>query len=107
MKIYNFDEADTPNLSNADLFPLDAHLEGDFFAYTNNKALAQNILNPWVKWPLADWARKHPFTQGSTDQLAVLFSPRGLYLAVMGYVNQEYLDELAHLGAELIRVQGN
>ena len=107
LKIYNFDKADTPNLSNADLFPLDTHLEGDFFAYTSDKALAQKILNPWVERPLGVWAHKHPFTQGSTDQLAVLFSPRGLYIAVMGYINQEYLDELARLGAELIRAQEN
>ena len=106
MKIYGFDETDAPNMQNADLFVLNARLEETFFAYTSNAQIAQQILNPWTAIPLADWARSHPFTQNSTDQLAVLFGPNGLYLSVMGYINAEYLAELAALGAELVRAQG-
>ena len=107
LKIYGFDAADTPNLQNADLFTLDARLDETFFAFTSNASLARQILNPWTAIPLAAWAQAHPFKQNSTDQLAVLFAPGGLYLAVMGYVNAEYLAELAALGAELVRAQGN
>ncbi len=106
MKIYGFDETDAPNMRDADLLVLDTRLTNTFFAYTSDTQLAQQILTPWTTIPLADWAQKHPFTQSSTDQLAVLFGPKGLYLSVMGYVNAEYLDELATLGAELVRAQG-
>ena len=106
LKIYGFDTSDAPNTQDADLFPLGTRLDTNFFAYTSDVGLAQQILNPWTEIPLATWAQAHPFKQNSTDQLAVLFGPQGVYLAVMGYINTEYLDELATLGAELVRAQG-
>lgn len=106
LKIYGFNETETPNMQAADVFPLGSRLDANFFAYASNAGLAQQILNPWTEMPLAAWAQAHPFKQDSTDQLAVLFGPQGLYLAVMGYVNAEYLEELTTLGTELVRAQG-
>ena len=106
LKIYGFDASDTPNIQEADPFPLGTRLEANFFAYASDAGLAQQILNPWTEMPLAAWAQVHPFKQDSSEQLAVLFGSQGLYLAVMGYINAEYLDELATLGAELVRAQG-
>ena len=105
LKVYGFDEFDAPNRKNADLFFLDDRLDAHFLAYTSDERLAQQILNPWTAMPLAAWAQKYPFTKNSVGQLAVLFGPSGLYLAVMGYINTEYLEELANLGAELVRAQ--
>lgn len=105
LKICGFTELDTPNIQNADPFPLPSRLDTHFFAFTSNEPLARQILNNRVMLPLADWAIKHPFRQDSSDQLAILFGPNGLYLTVPGYINTEYLEKLADLGAKLVRAQ--
>ena len=105
MQLFGFDENYAPNTENADIIPLNDHLDEYFFAYASEEALTRNILNAWTKMPIINWAEKHPFTKGSSDQLAILFSPKGLYLAVPGYVNAEYLDELADFGAEIVLAQ--
>jgi hypothetical protein len=76
-------------------------------AFTSDPAGARQILNPWVERPLADWAQKYPLKQGNTNQLAVIFSPQGVYLATMGLVNPEFLQELTALGVELVKAQGS
>lgn len=105
LKIYAFESTDTPNRKNAAPYPLGDRLSEYFVAYTSNPQIATQILTPWTTLPLANWAQNHPLTNGSTDQLVVLFSPNGLYLAIMGYLNAEYLNELAALGAELVLAQ--
>ena len=105
MQIYGFNEADIPNLPNADLFQLDSQLSEHFFAYTSDETRARQILNAWTKQPIIAWAKEHPFNGDSSDQLAILFSPNGLYLAVPGYVNEIYLDQLAELGTALVLAQ--
>ncbi len=110
MKIYGFGGEMTPGLERASqLSPLDPQLEPLFFAYTSDPAGARQILNPWVEMPLADWAQKYPVRQtdsGSVIQLAVLFSPQGVSLAIMGLLNAEFLEELTRLGVELVKAQG-
>ena len=106
IQIFSFDD-DAPDAQNADLIPLDERLAPFFFAYTNDSYRAKQILTPWASSALANWVARHPFKEGSNEQLGVLFGPNGLYLGVMGYVNQEYLDELTNLGVELIHNQGS
>jgi hypothetical protein len=107
MALYGFSGSLTPNDHHAEaLSPLDSQLEKDFSALTSDPAGARRILNPWVAAPLAAWARSHPASKNNPQgQLAVLFSPDGVYLASMGLTNPEYLDELARLGAELVKTQ--
>ena len=105
LKIFGFDKSDIPNSENADVFPLDARLDAHFIAYTSDKELIPQVLSPWVAIPLANWVEKHSSSQNSSEKLAVLFSPKGVYLAVPGYVNTEYLDELTDLGVEIVLAQ--
>ena len=108
MSILGFSGDLTPDENHADvLAPLDPQLENNYSAYTSDSSRAHQILNPWAIKTLAAWAQSHPLTKNNrSDQLAVLFSPEGLYLATMGLTNPEFLDEAAKLGAELVKAQG-
>jgi hypothetical protein len=110
MTIYGFEGEMTPGLENASqLSPLDPQIEPLFFAFTSNPAGARQILNPWVVMPLAAWAQKYPLRQINTglgNQLAVLFGPRGVSLAMLGLIHPELLEELTRLGVELVKAQG-
>jgi hypothetical protein len=109
MTLFGFSGELTPNENRAEvLAPLDPQLENDFSAYTSDSRWARQILNPWAMKTLAAWAQSHPLTKSNrSDQLAILFSPEGLYLATMGLTNPEFLDEAAKLGAELVKAQGS
>ena len=110
--LYGFSEEDTPGSENADILaPLDANLEPHYSAYTSDPAAARQILNPWTAAPLADWASRYPLKQVQTQQgifgqLVVMFSPRGVYVASMGTMIPEAVEELTNLGVELVKAQG-
>lgn len=107
LKLYGFAPEMTPGLDHAALLtPLDPQLEPYFLAFTSDPAGARQILNPWVQMPLTAWAQKYPIRQGDSRQLAVLFGPQGVCLAIAGIVNAEFLDELTALGVELVKAQG-
>ncbi len=108
LSLYGFPADLTPGLDSAEILaPLDAQLEPYFMAFTSDPSGARQILNPWVEMPLGAWAEKYPLKQGNTNQLAVLFSPQGVYIAMMGLVNPEFLQELTALGVELVKAQGS
>ncbi|MEW6093097.1 MAG: hypothetical protein AB1531_03940 [Chloroflexota bacterium] len=108
LSLYGFPADLTPGLENADvLAPLDNQLEPYFMAFSSDPAGARQILNPWVGVPLGTWAEKYPLKQGNTNQMAVLFSPQGVYLAMMGLVNPGLLEELTALGVVLVKAQGS
>ncbi len=108
LSLYGFPADLAPGLDSAEiLVPLDPQLEPHFMAFTSDPSGARHILNPWVEMPLAAWAQKYPVKQGSSNQLAVIFSPPGVYLATIGLVNPEFLDELTSLGVELVKAQGS
>jgi hypothetical protein len=44
---------------------------------------------------------------GLFGQLVVLFSPRGTYIASLGTMIPEAVEELTNLGIELIKTQGS
>jgi hypothetical protein len=108
MTLFGFTGDLTPNESHGELLaPLDPQLEGAFSAYTSDSSRARQILNPGAIQALTSWTQSHPLTKNNrTDQLYVLFSPLGLYLATMGLTNPGFLDDTAKLGAALIKAQG-
>ncbi len=112
MGLYGFSSEDTPGLQTADILqPLDPYLEPHFSAFTSSPGTARRILNTWVATPLADWATRYPLKQvqkqGVFGQLAIMFSPRGVYVASLGTMIPEAVQELTTLGVELVRAQGS
>ncbi|MBN2386212.1 MAG: PH domain-containing protein [Anaerolineales bacterium] len=106
--IYGFGEADTPNREFGEvLSPLEPSLETHFMAYCSDPEIARGYLTPSVSRPLAAWGEGHPLKTvnfvSNANQLIVLFSPRGLYLAVMGSPASQALDQIAALGADLVQ----
>lgn len=106
LSLYGFPPDLTPGVDNAEmLVPLDPQLEPHFMVYTSYLSGARQLLNPWTAMPLAAWAQKYPLKQGNNNQLAILFCPQGVYVAMMGLVNPEFLQELTALGVELVKAQ--
>ncbi len=110
--LYGFSGEDTPGLTAAEvLTSLDPQLDSHFSAFTSDPGAARQILNPWIAAPLADWALRYPLKQvqkpGLFGQLAILFSPRGVYVASLGTMIPEAVEELTNLGVELVKTQGS
>jgi hypothetical protein len=107
MALFGFSGNLTPNENRAELLAqLDPQLENDFSAYTSDASQARQVLSPWTVNPLAAWVQAHPLEKSNRgDELAILFSPEGLYLATMGLTNSEFLDEVTKLGAEMVKAQ--
>ena len=110
--LYGFGSEDTPGLETAEILePLEANLEPHFSAFTSDPAAARQLLTPWVAAPLADWAGRYPLKQvqpqGIFGQLVVLFSPVGTYVASMGIMIPEAVEELTNLGVALVKTQGS
>ena len=110
--LYGFGSEDSPDLNNGEVLPsLDPQLDSHFSAFTRDPEAARQILNPWITAPLADQATRYPLQQvqkpGLFGQLGVLFSPRDTYVASLGIMIPEAVEELANLGAELVKTQGS
>ncbi len=109
LSLFGFPPDLTPGLDTATvLAPLDPQLEPHFMAFTSEPASARRILNPWAAMPLAAWVQSHPLmSKNNTSQLAVLFSPQGIYIITLGLANAEFVGELAAMGAQLVKAQGS
>ena len=110
LSVFGFQTDDTPGLDQAaTLAPLDPALESHFMALTNNPDSARQMLNSGTVMPLANWAQRYPlkqFQKGSgSSQLVVLFGPNGVYLATLNLLQPGQVDELAAMGAELVKSQ--
>jgi hypothetical protein len=110
ISLYGFSSADTPNISNAEpLVNTPPLIDTHFTAFTSNQMEARQLLNAWVQNPLAEWGQNHPLKQfqssNGVQQLVVLLSPNGLYLATLGNLNPAQVDELTTLGVELVKAQ--
>ena len=110
--LYGFSKEDTPDLNKGEILPvLEPQLDSHFSAFTSDPDAARQILNSWIAAPLADWAIRYPLKQmqkpGLFGQLVVLFSPRGMYVASLGTLIPEAVDELTKLGVELVKTQGS
>ncbi len=111
ISIYGFQADDTPGLHQASgMAPLDPALEPHFMAYTNAPDAARQLLNSRTVASLAEWAGRYPIKQfhenARVGQLAVLYGPNGVYLVTYKMAQIEQVDELAALGAPLVRAQG-
>jgi hypothetical protein len=108
--IYGFTPEDTPNREFGETpATLDFRLDAHFMAFTNDPEQAPQLLSPLAVTSLAKWAERHPLkmlTAGDKPgQLVILFSPNGLYLGSLGSLSDEQLNQMAGLGAELLRAQ--
>jgi len=111
VSLYGFNGDDVPNLSQAEMLAsLPPLIDPHFTAFTNNQAESRQILSPWMLHPLAEWAERHPLKQFQSksgfSQLVVLFSPTGVYLATLGVLQPEQVDELTAIGVEMVKTQG-
>jgi hypothetical protein len=109
--MYGFLPADTPGYNNAKpVVTRDARFEQNFSTLTSEQHFGLTVLNPWTLTPFVQWAEKYPLkalnTSDQVGQLAVLFSPRGLQVAVLGSLPATETDEIIALGVELVRAQG-
>lgn len=112
ISMYGFGAADTPNLSTVDQYAsLSPALDRHFSAFTSNPAEAGQILNPWTQTPLAAWGERYPLQQFQSNarftQIVILYSPNGIYIATLGILAPDKLDEITRLGVELVKAQGN
>ncbi len=109
LAIYGYGPDDTPDLEFANvLTQIDPRIGADFVAFSNDPIGSSQILNAWVAVALTNWAERHPlkqFMSGGIGQVSVLFSPNGVYVGVLGTLQANELDELAALGADLVRAQ--
>jgi hypothetical protein len=111
ISLYGFKAEDVPNISQAEMLAsVSPQLDTHFTAFTNIQAESRQILNPWMQHPLEEWGQRYPLkqfqTKGGVSQLVVLFSPNGVYLAKMGILQPEQVEELAALGVEMVKTQG-
>jgi hypothetical protein len=109
--LYGFTEAEMPGLAQAEtLASLPLLVDMHFTAFTSDQTEARQILTPWVQNPLAEWGQRYPLKQlgsaGRFSQLIVMFCPSGVYLATLGVLKPDQVDELTTLGVEMVRAQG-
>lgn len=109
LTLYRFPERLTPGLATAR--PVDLHHEGlasSFHAFSSDPEGTHPLLTPAVASLLAGWAARHPIPLvqiGDRDdqgQLVALFSPQGLYLALLGHPPAGQQHEMIELGASLV-----
>jgi hypothetical protein len=109
--MFGFSGNDIPDVEQANVFgPLDPSLESNFSAFTDEPNSARQLLNPWVQMPLAQWAQKYPLKQAQSrarfGQISIMYCPTGTYIATLGTLQPDQVDELAALGIELVKAQG-
>jgi len=109
--LYGFTEAEMPDLAQADtLASLPPLIDTNFTAFTSDQTESRQILTPWVQNPLAEWGQHSPLKQFQSgarfSQLIVMFCPSGVYLATLGVLKPDQVDELTALGVEMVKAQG-
>ncbi len=103
---------ETPGLDQAaTLAPLDPELEPHFMAFTSAPDAARQILNTRAAKLLAEWGGRYPIEMlhrpPKFGQLTVLFGPSGVYVSPLNPLQPDQVDELAALGVELVKSQGD
>ena len=104
-----FGSEDTPGLDSAELLPsFDPQLDPHFSLFTSDPQAARQYFNPWSIAPLVDWATRYPLQpmQSSNElfgQLIVMVCPSGTYVACMGNMIPEAVQELTDLGVALVK----
>jgi hypothetical protein len=109
--MYGFLPSDTPGINTASAVSTqDQRFDGSFATLTNEQGFGLSLLNNWTLTPFIQWALRHPLKTVSTNdqigQLAVLYSPRGVQVALLGLLPETEFDEIIALGVELVKAQG-
>ncbi|MGD0876670.1 MAG: hypothetical protein ABSA01_00810 [Anaerolineales bacterium] len=105
---YGFGSEDTPGLDSASLLgTFDPQLDPHFSVFTSNPQAARQYL-AWRAAALADWATRYPLKQLQPNrelfgQLVMMNCPSGTYVASMGSMILEALQELTNLGVVLVK----
>ena len=108
LQMYGFDESFAPGLEKAETVEdVDERLVDKFLIYTSDPELSRQLLNPWMVRPLLSWSERYELSPGEKEmhQLAVLFSPYGLYVSQLGQLDRAEVDELVALGVELVKAK--
>jgi hypothetical protein len=106
--MYGFGSADTPGLESAMLLAsFDPQLDPHFTVFTSDPQAAQQYL-AWSVPALVDWANRYPLRQLQSTrelfgQLVVMICPGGTYVASMGNMIPEAVQELTDLGVALVK----
>jgi hypothetical protein len=106
--VYGFGGEDTPGMDSAMLLAsFDPQLDPHFTVFTSDPQAARQYL-AWSVAALADWATRYPLKQVQPGgqlfgQLIVMICPRGTYVASMGNMIPEAVQELADLGVALLK----
>ena len=108
ISMYGFGGEDTPGLDSAMLLAsFDPQLDPHFTVFTSDPQAARQYL-AWAVPALADWDTRYPLKQLQPTgqlfgQLIVMICPQGTYVASMGNMIPEALQELADLGVALVK----
>jgi len=109
LQMFGFDESYTPGIDHAKTVEdVDKRLLAEYFIYTNDPSAVHQLINPWIVMPLIRWSDRYALARGKKEmqhQLSVLFSPLGLYVSLMGKLDQAEIDELVAMGLELVRAK--
>ena len=106
--MYGFGSAETPGLESAMVLDsFDAQLDPHFTIFTSDPQAAREYLT-WSLGPLVDWASRYPLKQMQSPrelfgQLVVMICPSGTYVASMGNMIPEAVQELTNLGVVLVK----
>jgi hypothetical protein len=106
--MYGFGSQDTPGLDSARLLDsFDPQLDPHFGVFTTDEQAARQYL-AWSTAALADWATRYPLKQMQTPgkvfgQLVVMICPSGTYVASLGSMIPEALQEMTTLGVALVK----
>lgn len=109
--IYGFLPSDTPGFDPAGIITAqDTDFDQNFTVLCNDPGFGQSILNQWTIIPCKNWADRNPLKTISRSeqpgQLVVLFSPRGVHVAVMGTLPRIQTDDLINLGVDVVKAHG-
>jgi hypothetical protein len=103
MAIYGFTDFHAPDMQNGTVYDnINERIDADFGGFGDSVAGLRKIVNSYVIQALSDWAIRHPLKQNGV-QMAVLIGPKGVYLATLGLVSQDHLQEMTNLGVELVK----
>lgn len=111
IRMYGFGSEETPGLDSAMLLAsFDPQLDAHFTVFTNDPQAARQYL-AWSVAALVDWASRYPLKQMQSTrelfgQLIVMICPRGTYVASMGNMIPEAVQELTNLGVALVKGTG-
>ena len=106
--IYGFKSEETPGLDSAMLLAsFDPQLDPHFAVFASDPSAARQYLT-WSVGTLVDWATRYPLKPIQQDrnlfgQLVVMICPTGTYVASMGTMIPEALEELTNLGVALLK----